>query len=691
VTDTDPEDPALRRFLELLPFPLDSFQLRACAALLRGAGVLVAAPTGAGKTVVGEFAVHLAVERDSKCFYTTPIKALSNQKFQDLVQRYGPDRVGLLTGDNSINSEAPVVVMTTEVLRNMIYAESRTLQGLDFVVMDEVHYLADRDRGAVWEEVIINLPEHVAVVALSATVSNAEEFGAWLAQVRGSTEVVVEEHRPVPLLQHVVADGALMDLFASSRSRSVNSELIRLARRSRASVRNAGGARKGAGRARRGAQEGHRSPRTSRPEVLRILQEADLLPCICFIFSRAGCAAAVEQFLRSGLTLTTPSERSAIRELVRHRVAGLDSRDLEVLGHAGWLEGLERGVAAHHAGMIPIFKEAVEELFRAGLVKVVYATETLALGINMPARAVVLERLVKWNGRSHERITAGEYTQLTGRAGRRGIDVQGHAVVIWHAGLDPNDLAGLASARTYPLISSFRPSYNMAVNLVGQLGRRAAREVLETSLAQFQADRRRPGRSQRRSIAKQFDRVCGLLAELDYLGQGQGPNVVTDDGRRLAQIYGESDLLVMECLRAGIWADLPPAELAAACSTLVFESRGRATGDSLTPRIPAAIKATVEHTNAIWGRLAEMEAHHRLPITREPDPGFAWAAHRWASGATLRNVLSANDLTAGDFVRWTKQVIDVLGQIGAVAPGDQLGASAQQAVDRMRRGVVALR
>jgi ATP-dependent RNA helicase HelY len=494
------DDPALLRFRALYPFGLDRFQEQACRAILAGRGVLVAAPTGSGKTVVGEFAVHLAVERGTKCFYTTPIKALSNQKYNDLVARYGAERVGLLTGDNSINGEAPVVVMTTEVLRNMLYAGSHTLAGLAFVVMDEVHYLADRERGPVWEEVIINLPEHVSVVALSATVSNAEEFGDWLAEVRGGTDVVVEEHRPVPLSQHVLADTNLHDLFVDERSRAVNPELLRLARteqridKARRDFRDGGGRaggpnRPAPGRPNRGGRRPRPLPGAARPDIVRTLQREGLLPCISFIFSRAGCEAAVEQCLHAGLSLTTPAERAEIRERALARVVDLPPADLAVLGFDGWLDALERGVAAHHAGLIPTFKETVEELFQRGLVKVVYATETLALGINMPAKAVVLERLVKWNGETHAPVTAGEYTQLTGRAGRRGIDVEGHAVVVWHAGIDPSALAGLASTRTYPLVSSFRPSYNMAVNLVGQLGRAAAREVLETSFAQFQADR----------------------------------------------------------------------------------------------------------------------------------------------------------------------------------------------------------
>ncbi|GAA1535258.1 DEAD/DEAH box helicase [Nocardioides humi] len=515
--------PVFRDFAAGFPFPLDDFQVEGCKAVEDGDGVLVAAPTGAGKTVVGEFAVHLALETGRKCFYTTPIKALSNQKYADLAARYGKDRVGLLTGDTTINGEAPVVVMTTEVLRNMLYARSRTLVGLGFVVMDEVHYLADRSRGAVWEEVIIHLPESVSVISLSATVSNAEEFGEWLETVRGSTRTIVAERRPVPLFQHVMVGRRLLDLFASSdvdaaagfvrEGAPVNDELMRLARDDWASSRLKGhrtpkGARgRQGGPGSRNVGSGRRIWIPGRLDVVDQLQRKSMLPAIDFIFSRAGCDAAVQQCLDANLRLTTPEERDEVIAHVESTLGGLPSADLQVLGYHDFLDAASRGVAAHHAGMLPAFKECVEELYLRGLIKIVFATETLALGINMPARTVVLEKLSKWNGETHADITPGEYTQLTGRAGRRGLDVEGHAVVLWQPGMNPRELAGLASTRTYPLRSSFRPSYNMAVNLVHSYGRHQARELLEQSFAQFQADRAVVGLA--RQLRKAEDALAG--------------------------------------------------------------------------------------------------------------------------------------------------------------------------------------
>ncbi len=921
--------PALAAFSASYPFGFDDFQRQACAQVEAGSGVLVAAPTGSGKTVVGEFAVHLALQQGRKCFYTTPIKALSNQKYADLVRRHGPANVGLLTGDSSVNSEAPVVVMTTEVLRNMIYAGSDTLLNLGFVVMDEVHYLADRFRGAVWEEVMIGLAPSIQVVALSATVSNAEEFGDWLAEVRGEMAVVVSERRPVPLFQHVIVGRRLYDLFAdeaptaralpAAGKAEVNPALVKVARDEAKFVRDdARRPRGSSGRGRRtvaygsGAYGGasatarsERAPRSvrglSRPDLVDLLDEAALLPAIVFIFSRTGCDAAVRQLLAAGTRLTSSAEEQRIAVILNRHVAGLSDADLRALDYHRFAEALLGGIAAHHAGMLPAFKECVEEAFVNGLVKVVFATETLALGINMPARSVVLEKLVKFNGETHADITPGEYTQLTGRAGRRGIDVEGHAVVVWQPGLDPRAVAGLASRRTYPLRSSFAPTYNMAVNLVGSVGRDRARTLLEQSFAQFQSDRSvvglartlacnaesaaelwasaacdrgdfaeyarlraqigeleaaaaRDRRSDRRAeavqvlnalrpgdivrvpagksqgwvvviepadgseaprplvmtidrqvrrlalndfpsppvvagrmrvgkhfhpkdaaarrtlaaalrsrvsdldagtlgrrggpaadaeaqalvlelreamrrhpchscpdrevharwaeralrqerdsahlqeraskrtntIARHFDRICTVLESLGYLAppDAAGGEEVTPHGRRLARIYADLDLVTAECIRAGVFDGLTAAQLGAVLAAVIYEAR-RSDDGARSPRLPdAPTSEALTQVRRIWREVSLVERDARLDRAREVDPGFSDVAYGWASGRSLTAVLGGTDLTAGDFVRWIRQVADFAGQVADAAGPGQLRERARELVRSLRRGVV---
>ncbi|WIM89134.1 RNA helicase [Candidatus Mycobacterium wuenschmannii] len=920
-TSPDADMSELTSFAGEVEFALDPFQRRACAALESGHGVLVCAPTGAGKTIVGEFAVHLALASGGKCFYTTPIKALSNQKHNDFVARYGKERIGLLTGDLSVNADAPVVVMTTEVLRNMLYADSPALRGLSYVVMDEVHFLADRMRGAVWEEVILHLPDDVRLVSLSATVSNAEEFGGWIQTVRGDTTVVVDDHRPVPLWQHMLVGKRLFDLFdydahepGDRRHAIVDPNLLRhIAHRREADrLTDWRGPRRGGrgGQGRSDHRGFYRPP--SRPDVIKMLDADGLLPAITFIFSRVGCDAAVQQCLRSSLRLTTEEERAQIAEVIEHRCGDLDDSDLDVLGYYEWREALMRGIAAHHAGLLPVFRHTVEELFTAGLIRAVFATETLALGINMPARTVVLERLVKYNGEQHMPLTPGEYTQLTGRAGRRGIDVEGHAVVLWHPSeetTEPAEVAGLASTRTFPLRSSFAPSYNMTINLVNRVGTEQAHALLEQSFAQFQADRSvvslvrgvergqqmlddvaaelggkdapileyarlreqisqqeraqaRASRLQRRqatndalsalrkgdiitithgrrgglavvleaardesdprplvltenrwagrissadysgesapvgsmtlpkriehrqprvrrdlasalrsaaagiaapgdrrgkhaesrdadpelaalrekmrrhpahrdgdretrvrvaerylrmerenaalekkvaaatnSLARTFDRIVGLLTERGFIALEAGVPTVTDDGRLLARIYSESDLLVAECLRTDAWTGLKDAELAAVLSAVLFETRGGdGPGAPRHEQIPTPkLRQALNQTRRLSSQLRADEHRHRITPTREPDDGFVAAIYRWASSGDLVTALAAADnegtgstLSPGDFVRWCRQVLDLLDQVRNAAPQPELRAAAKRAIDAIRRGVVAV-
>jgi ATP-dependent RNA helicase HelY len=519
-TATDERRSRREAFEASRPFPLDPFQSRALDSLDNGRAVVVAAPTGSGKTVVAEYAIELALAEGGKAFYTTPLKALSNQKFGDLTRQRGTDRVGLLTGDNSINGDAPIVVMTTEVLRNMIYAASPALVGLRYVILDEVHYLQDPYRGAVWEEVIIHLPREVDVVCLSATVSNAEEFAAWVETVRGDTDAVIEERRPVRL-EHLYLVGErgsdrlhLLPTFIETNGElRPNPEASRLDARS-----DRGGGWRGRSRSRL------RTPQ--RVEVVELLAERHMLPAITFVFSRAGCDQAVEHCVSGGLRLTTAEERTAIRRIAEAHTDTLSDDDLAVLRYGEWITGLEAGFAAHHAGKVPPMKEAVEEAFSAGLVKVVFATETLSLGINMPARSVVIEKLSKFTGERHEFLTPGEYTQLTGRAGRRGIDDVGYAIVCWSPFVPFEQVAALASRRTYALRSSFRPTYNMAANLVRRYPADVARHLLNLSFAQFQADRDVV------SLERQLERYREELARLQEVAR-RGPGDI-DEYRRLA-------------------------------------------------------------------------------------------------------------------------------------------------------------
>lgn len=468
-------------FLSQLTYQPDGFQIRAMDSIDEDASVLVAAPTGSGKTLIAEYAISRARHLKKRAFYTTPIKALSNQKFRDLGEQYGAHNVGLVTGDNAVNSDAPIVVMTTEVLRNMIYASSHRLDELGVVVLDEVHYLQDAYRGPVWEEVIIQLDPEVQLVCLSATVSNADEVGEWLSTVRGRTDVIVETTRPIELINHFAVHDKSSDRTEMYNT-IVGGEPNRHVQRLLSGGRNNGGRQAGGKKARRF------SPPT-RPEIIELLEDNDMLPAIVFIFSRAQCEDAVASCMRAGIILTSADEESQIVDIVYRHCESLSDDDKTALEFDRFLDDIGTGISCHHAGMIPMFKEAVEECFVRGLVKVVFATETLAVGINMPARAVVIEKLTKYTGDHHQLLRASEFTQLTGRAGRRGLDDIGHAISIWNPFVTFEQAAGLALSRSFRLTSAFRPTFNMAVNMVRNHSEDGAHHILNLSFAQFQADR----------------------------------------------------------------------------------------------------------------------------------------------------------------------------------------------------------
>ncbi len=850
-------------FVESLSFVPDRFQLEAFAGFDEGRHVIVAAPTGAGKTLVASYAIDQCLQRGTRVFYTTPIKALSNQKFRDLVDTYGLDRVGLLTGDNAINGEAPVVVMTTEVLRNMLYA-GRSLDTLEAVILDEVHYLQDSYRGPVWEEVIIHLPRRIQLVALSATVSNADELAAWIETVRGPTSLVVETQRPVELEnRYLVGEraSAKLHLIKTLVHGKPNAKGFRFDPELRRGV-NVKGPKGPKGRTRPKWQ----TPR--RVDVIQLLRERELLPAIYFLFSRAACTEAALSVLDAGIVLTTDRERDRIRSIAAERMANLSAADRALLGYDRFLRALEAGVASHHAGMVPPMKEVVESCFEAGLVKAVFATETLALGINMPARTVVIERLTKWTGESNEFLSPAQYTQLTGRAGRRGIDSHGDAVVLWSPWVRFEQVATLAASRDYVLTSAFRPTYNMAANLVRRYDAERARQLLNLSFAQFRADadvvrseqqlerlrdryiqveqrlerefgpidqlrssvddevaietdtdeialalsRMKPGdaidvvspgvpspvvvlavayrnggrvkvlvadtesdtyeltagvldqvpvelgklrvgdpylphsmtfvhemaqslatarfgphvrrplgsvtvmsvpggvpaaarkglrrlekldheivalgkgvNSAAESLGLQFDRVIELLGDRGHLDGWQ----LTESGERLARVYHELDLLVVEALDAGLFDGLSAAEVAAMTSAFVYEER-RSNGVS-EPWFPSGeLRRRFGVLTRLHHDLVSQERARRLTLSRAPDAGFMAIAHGWAAGGVLDQVLDDEELTPGDFVRTARLLIDLLRQIGTLAPLPATQKAARTAADAVHRDLVAV-
>ena len=855
--------PSRDQLIARYDFAIDQFQIDALDALDRGDSVLVAAPTGSGKTLVAEYAIEAARRQGQRAFYTAPIKALSNQKFNDLVAHYGKNDVGLLTGDNSINANAPILVMTTEVLRNMIYARSDALTKLSVVVLDEVHFLQDAYRGPVWEEVIIHLDPAVQLVCLSATVSNANEVTEWLSTVRGKTVPVVEEKRPVDLINHfVVGDATSHDvkIFETIINGVPNQEVSKLEATSAQDVtRSVGGGNRRSNRA-TAPRKRAKLFTPNRVEIADLLIHEDLLPAIVFIFSRNQCDEAAEACVRGGVRLTDSNQRTEISEIIDNRVEVFSDDDLAALNFSRFANQLEFGIGSHHAGLVPAFKEIVEECFIRGLVRLVFATETLAVGLNMPARAVVIEKITKFTGEHHQPLKASEYTQLTGRAGRRGIDTVGHALVLWNSFVGFDQVAALALSRSFRLVSAFRPTYNMAANLIQTHSRQEAHHLLNLSFAQFQSGRdvveiqariarrskerdrlreqahssfgdideyrrsfhSRPDANEietaigqlklgdminlprqntkaavvataqrtngtkltlitaskaianlqagdfefppekigyiklpdsfartspkfikevaqrlqrtkvkingRRSFAegdrdhpvandpelkrrliaaKSADRIDGELKlmedridksvqsvsakfdDLVRLMERRGYVLnwqLTDQGRSLARIFHELDLVVAESLSDGLFDGLTPAELASLLSVFVFEFR-RAE-EPPKPRVPKSLQTQWKAIKNLSDKITVDEQAAGIAPHRALDAGLMDVTYDWASGGELIDILN-DDLTAGDFVRTMKQLIDLLRQIALIAPHPKTTSCAELAASALLRGVVA--
>ena len=448
----------------LFPFELDQFQQQAIAALNAGRSVVVCAPTGSGKTLIGEYTIYRALSRGGRVFYTTPLKALSNQKLRDFREQFGAEQVGLLTGDISINRDAPILVMTTEIFRNMLYGTpigevGTSLVGVEAVVLDECHYMNDRQRGTVWEESIIYCPPEVQLVALSATVANSDQLTDWLNLVHGSTELIYSDFRPVPLQFYFGNPKGIFPLLDQNQNQ-IHPRL-----------KPKGPKSKG---------KGGRPESPTITYILSHLAQRDMLPAIYFIFSRRGCDKAVEEM--GELSLVNEQEAAELKV----RIDEFLSRNPDA-GRAGQVEPLYRGIAAHHAGILPAWKGFVEELFQLGLVKVVFATETLAAGINMPARTTVISTLSKRTDTGHRLLTASEFLQMAGRAGRRGMDATGYVVTLQTPFEGAKEAAYLATAGADPLVSQFTPNYGMVLNLLQTHSITEAKDLVERSFAQYLA------------------------------------------------------------------------------------------------------------------------------------------------------------------------------------------------------------
>ena len=736
----------IQTFVARYPFPLDAFQLEAIAELARGQSVMVAAPTGTGKTLVAEFAIWLAQQRNQRVIYTTPLKALSNQKYRDLREIYGYDNVGLVTGDIVEHSRASVVIMTTEVYRNMLLEEGgerftseenpipSSLADVGFVIFDELHYLSDIGRGPVWEEAIICSPPHVQLVGLSATVSNAEDLANWISRVHRPISLIVHEQRAVPLEHYYFLDNKLHLVQDASGQRVEHfpdvggeAKIAQMMGRNRASLYDEDeededdfwDGRGKRGRASPGssfaddtqtsteAQDNEKQrTRKSAPrkapepgEILTVLREADLLPCLYFLPGRrvveeAAMSAALHLF-------TTPEEQELIKEEVGIWLEQLPKEDRSLQQVYALTELLPRGLAFHHAGLLPGLKVLVETLFARGHLRAVFATDTLALGVNMPARSVVVGSLSKFDGQEMRLLTPNEYRQLTGRAGRRGMDIHGAAIIPYSPWEPFESSFQRITAELQPVTSSFIIRYNSVLNLWRPGDIQHLRRICASSLREYQRyllweqrervrlerlemryhtgkkkeNKKRAkaveGATQalerrRRSIgayplsragAAELDGTIFALRALGYIGQDDR---LTIKGHLLRGIFHPSGVLIIELMMAGALDQLTPGELAEVCSWFTFDNDRRLNNRD------------VLNTNLkrVRGELWRIEQHvhgieERASINFTPGivPDFHGVALAWSRGMSLGGLLRRVDLAEGDLLMLLNQTIDLLQQV----------------------------
>jgi len=664
---------------------LSPFQVRAVEAIRAGHDVLVAAPTGAGKTLVAEYAIEDAVKRGRRTIYTAPIKALSNQKYRDF-RAEGID-VGLMTGDVTIHPGAQVLVMTTEILRNSIFENPRTLEPVEYVVFDEVHFMDDVERGSVWEESLIFAPKDVRFVCLSATIPNAEELGAWLSEIRGRATIVIQSSlRPVPLDHRFFT--ASSGAFDPQDLDRIRKREVEAAGRSAKGFQRKHERKRGRGRDdRRDSRQGRTPQWNDGPSAVPLLDELqarELLPVLVFSFSRKDC----ERLARAneGRELLTPRERAAMEAAQQEllRVFQLEPGFLsgEIMSMA------RRGIGYHHAGMLPVHKEVVERLFTSGLIKMLFTTETFALGINMPARTVVFHSLRKFDGVTFDYLSTRDYLQMAGRAGRQGLDKEGLVFSL----LSPKDLVEapikrLMSGRAEPVESRFKLSFSSMLHLVERLGRARVPEAWEKSFNQFQ--HRDGTEKQREKNSREQRRILDAhLAFLDDLGYLEGDKL-TPRGH-VAKLINGFEMQVTELLFRGTLENLGVEALSVVFVGLVYEERRRQEGAWIPGKLQGTVRTKVQRDVV---ELVSRAAEHGLASSiKVPDWGLTAVTCAWIDGSTFEALGDLTEATAGDVVRNFRMSIQLMRQARrAIHPDWDVHARMGEAMEALNRDVVDAR
>jgi len=680
--------PTTFRGLNLFPF-----QRQAIEAIFSGRSVVVAAPTGAGKTLVADFAIEQALPQGRRVVYTSPIKALSNQKYRDFREEYGDEMVGLMTGDVTLQPEAPLLIMTTEIFRNTIFEAPERLDGFDFVIFDEVHFLDDRERGTVWEEAIIYAPRHIRIVGLSATVPNVHDFAAWIEEVRElPVDVIVEEERPVPLTHKIWIPGRGPRSLAEAKKHFIEMDRMR---DKHARRRGGGGGRGGRGREKRPnrrAQE--RVIREASRDCLDYLIERKMMPAIYFCFSRRD----VERLARDNAMrdLLRTEERNKMLTLFDDLAARYEVGDAESTRS---LRGLAaRGVLFHHAGMLPIDKEIVERLFNTGLVRLLFATETFALGVNMPARTVCFHALCKYDGVSFGPLLGREYWQMAGRAGRQGIDDRGWVFALLDdTSINYDNLDYFHGGKTEAVHSRFNLNYSAILNLYRRIGDDVP-TAWEHSFARFEQHKRdkkrhkgrkRHGRNktpprERGKGVRTISARLQMLHENDYIQDDE----LTRKGALCAHVNGY-EVSITEAYEGGWMFRCDPVEMAMLFASIIYESRPADVSAKPTRLLKGIRFPFLEHMEAWAAREKQLGL---AQVTRPPDFAIAGPVQRWAEGASFEEVLDHTTLAAGDLVRVLRMTIQLLRQTWHALPkGDPCVPVLREAQKRIDRDVVDAR